>query len=271
MKKIIIPFDGGSFSKGAFKLACSLNETNPILLTGIFLPKVDYARLFFFPTAFAAPAYIPVLEDFEEEIIEKNIEDFVALCQKSNIQYRVHKDLYDSAIPRLTKETRFADLMIIGSEVFYTDGSAGPFEYLKDALHNAECPVMIVPEKFNFPSQVILGYDGSESSVYAIKQFAYLFPKVCNLNTMLVYIGDEKHNIPYHDLIEEFASAHFEKLSIRKIGEDKSSFDQWLAEHWNPLLVSGSFNRSGISELFRRSFVIQTIKAHKTSVFIAHH
>lgn len=226
-------------------------------------------KYFFFPTAFAAHAYIPVVEDAEVDTIEKNIKVFISLYQKNNIKYKVHKDLYDKTISLLTTESRFADLMIIGSEVFYTGGNAGPFEYLKDTLHHAECPVMIVPEKFSPPSQVILAYDGSESSVYAIKQFAYLFPELCKLNTMLVYFGDEKQTIPSKDLIEELVSANFEKFSIRKIcDEDKSNFDEWLSERWNPVLVSGSFNPSGISELFKRSFVIQTIKQHKTSVFL---
>jgi len=272
MKKIIIPFDGGNFSNGAFSFACRMHEINPILLAGIFLPKVDFSQFFFFPAAFAGPAYIPMQEDFEEENIENNVEEFVALCKKNNIEYRVHKDLYDSAIPQLIKETRFADIMIIGSEVFYTIGTAGPIEYLKAALHNTECPVMIVPEKFNSPSQIILAYDGSESSVYAIKQFSYLFPELCSLDTILVYSGNEKHNIPDESLIKELASSHFENLTINKIsGEDKKNFNEWLMEHSNPLLISGSFSRSDISELFNKSFVINTIKEHKTPIFIAHH
>jgi hypothetical protein len=93
MKKIIIPFDGGHFSKGAFSFASSLHEMKPILLTGVFLPEVDYARFFLFPTAFAAPAYIPMLEDFEVDEVEGNVEKFAQLCQKNFIEYRVHKDL----------------------------------------------------------------------------------------------------------------------------------------------------------------------------------
>ena len=107
---------------------------------------------------------------------------------KNFIEYRVHKDLFESPISQLTKETRFADLMIIGSETFYKSAiEYGTHEYLKDALHGTECPVIIVPEKFNFPSNIILAYDGSASSVFAIKQFALLFPELCNLKTNLVY------------------------------------------------------------------------------------
>ena len=43
-----------------------------------------------------------------------------------------------------------------------------------------------------------------------------------------------------------------------------------LQQQSNPLLVSGSFSRSEISQLFKRSFIIKTIKDHKTPVFIAH-
>src|ERR1022692_2601949 len=145
MNKVIIPFDGEHFSKGAFSFACNLNAKSAIMLTGIFLPEVDYAKIFFFPAAFAAPSYIPLADDFSEQKIDRTIELFTRLCARNNIKHRAHKDLKDPSIAELSNESRFADLMIIGSEVFYTNGSAGPFEYLKAALHKAECPVMIVP------------------------------------------------------------------------------------------------------------------------------
>ncbi len=272
MKKIIIPFDGGHFSKGAFSFASSLHEIKPILLIGVFLPEADYARFLFFPTSFAAPAFIAGVEDFEEEEVNNNVEKFAELCQKNLIEYRVHKDLFDSSIPQLSKETRFADLMIIGSETFYTNGIIeGTKEYLKDALHGTECPVVIVPEKFNFPSKIILAYDGSESSVFAIKQFALLFPELCNLKTNLVYGGDEEDNIPDQVLIEELAARHFTNLTITKLSSDnKNDIPNWFYWQKDSMLVSGSFGRSGLSKLFIKSFVIDIIKEYKTPVYIAH-
>src|SRR5450759_3916273 len=122
MKKIIIPFDGGHFSKGAFSFASSLHAIKPILLAGVFLPELDYARFIFVPTAFSAPGYVPLFENVKEGEVESNIQQFSDLCQKNSIEYRVHKDLSESSIPQLTRETRFADLMIIGSETFYKNG-----------------------------------------------------------------------------------------------------------------------------------------------------
>ena len=43
---------------------------------------------------------------------------------------------------------------------------------MRTAVHDAECPVLIVPEDCPFPVNVILAYDGSDDSVFAMKQFA---------------------------------------------------------------------------------------------------
>lgn len=272
MKKIIIPFDGNHFSKGAFSFAQNLHEINPVLLTGVFLPAVDYARFFFFPAAFAAPEYVPVMQNFEEQDVESNVGDFARQCEKNGIEYRVHKDVYEFTIPQLSKESRFADLMIIGSESFYREGTQyGTNQYLKDALRNTECPVIIVPEKYDFPSQIILAYDGSESSVFAIKQFAYLFPELCNLKTILVYAGNDKHDIPEPVSIKELATRHYPDLTITKLNSDtKNDLNKLLNEYDKSIVVSGSFGRSEISELFNKSFIMGIIKKYKTPVFIAH-
>lgn len=272
MKKIIIPFDGNHFSTGAFSFAKNLHEKSPILLTGVFLPSVDYARFFFFPSAFSAPMYMPTIEHFEEEDVAGNVEQFTELCEKNYMEYRVHKDSYGYLIPQLSTETRFADAMIIGSESFYKDGvQYGTDQYIKEALRNTECPVIIVPEEYSFPSQIILAYDGSESSVFAIKQFAYLFPELCNLKTVLVYVGNEKHDVPEQILIEELGARHYPDFTITKLTmKHKEEFSEWYDQHSHSIIVSGSFGRSGISELFSKSFVMDTIRDYATPVFIAH-
>ena len=169
MKKILLIFDGIHFSEGAFEFTRLLNEGQPVLLTGVFLPQADYASFLNYGDAISAPLYIPVME-VNEEIINKNISRFKALCQKHGIEYRVHEDYLDVALPELKRETRFADLLIIGSETFYNyTGIREPNEYMQDTLHGAECPVLVIPEKFRYPVNNILCYDGSESSVYAIK------------------------------------------------------------------------------------------------------
>jgi hypothetical protein len=270
MKKVIIPFNGGKFSEGAFSYARNLNDTKPILLTGIFLPHVDFVRFFLFPLSLSDTS-VPFEKIVEEGNIQKNIDRFTSLCQKNNIEYKIHQDLDDFAIPELTKESRFADLLIIGSEIFFKNISEKDYSlFLKDTLQHTECPVLVVPENFCFPSQNILAYDGSASSVFAIKQFAYLFPDLCDNKTILVYAAEETEDIPAQVNIEELATSHFSNLAITILDGREMNFNDWVLKYENPILISGSFGRSGFSLQFTKSFVINIIDAHKIPVFIAH-
>jgi hypothetical protein len=205
--------------------------------------------------------------------VQENIKRFGDYCIKNGIEYRVHKDFDDFALPELKKETRFADLLIISGETFYKNsGSDEPSEYLKEALHGVECSVIVVPEDIQFPDTNILAYDGSASSVYAIKQFAYLFPELTGNETVLVYANEkENEELPDQVNIEELASRHYNNLVISKVHADpKNFFHSWLQEKRNSILVSGAFGRSGFSRLFHKSFISDIIKEHKLPVFISH-
>ena len=214
-----------------------------------------------------------VAED-EDAAVAKNIERFESLCKKNNIEFRVHKGFADFALYELKNETRFADLLIIGSESFYKGlGTDVLNDYLKNTLRKVECPVIVVPEKFNFPATNILAYDGSESSVYAIKQFVYLFPELVTNSTILIYAKEkEKQQLPDEVNIEELTARHFQDLTITKLELDpKKYLNTWLSEQQSPIFVSGSFGRRAISGLFHKSFVNDIIKEHSIPVFITHH
>jgi hypothetical protein len=272
MKKILLAFDGAHFSEGAFEFARKLNELSPILLTGIFLPLIDYSSLWSYSAAASGGLVIPLLEEEDVITIEKNIDRFKSLCQHNNIEYRVHKDFTDFALPALKKETRFADLLILGSELFYVNiGITEPNSYLRDAIHNAECPVVVVPEQFDFPEKNILTYDGSESAVYAIKQFTYLFPDLTDNKTVLLYAkSDDEIAFPDEQYIEELCARHFTNFTLFKLGIDpKKYFSLWTSEKKGAILVSGAYGRSSFSMMFKRSFVADVIRDHKLPVFIA--
>lgn len=273
MKKIILAFDGTNFSKGAFEFARKLNETEPILLTGIFLPQADYAGLWVYTDGIGLPILTPLV-NIEEETkeMEKNIQAFKNLCISNNIDCRVHKDLYEFTVPQLVSETRFADLLIIGSEVFYKSFSKEPNDNLKDVLRRSECPVVIVPENYEQPDSVVLTYDGSDSSVFAIKQFAYLFPEMCKNKTILLHMSkDNTGTMPEQQNIEELTARHFSNLEFFTLQADpKVFFGTWLMEQGNAIVVSGSYGRSGVSDLFKKSFIADIITEHRLPIFIWH-
>ncbi len=274
MKKILLVFDGVHFSEGALEFARKLSETDPLMLTGIFLPQNDYADMLTYSAgSIAAPLFIPPVLEEDVAKLEKNILRFSTWCINNGIDYKVHKDFNDFAVLELEKESLFADLMIIGSEVFYAGISyTNPNDHLTDILHMAKCPVITVPEKYVFPKINILAYDGSDASVYAIKQFAYLFPALADNKTLLTYTSaDPDTEIPDEPFIEELAVKHYKDLTVAKLNFDpKKFFSVWTSEEKPAIVISGSFGRSGLSRLFKKSFVADIIHEHETPVFIAH-
>ncbi len=252
MKKIILAFDGTHFSEGAFEFARQLNEINPVLITGVFLPQAEIANLWSYADGAGGP-YIPIIESNETDIVQKNVAHFKKLCEGNGIDYRVHEDFFDFVLPELKKETSYADLLILGSEMFYKNmGTDSPNDYLRDALQDLKCPVLLVPEMFEFPENIILTYDGSEDSIYAIKQFAYVLNELTKKETTLVYVSEgTKDDFPNKIQMEELVARHFSNLTLLKLDISPNNFfKDWLIKRKSSLVVSGSYGRSGLSQIF---------------------
>lgn len=270
MKKVLLMFDGAHFSKSAFDFVRQLNSLDHVLVTGVFLPQSVATSLWSYTDAMSGTVIMPVLPEAETNTASR--EEFETLCRKSGMEYRIHEDAYDFALPELITETRFADLLVIGSESFYENSQTGVNEYLQEVLQRVECPVIIVPENFEFPDNTILCYDGSASSVYAIKQFAYLFPELSKQPTLLVYAQDnDKIEFPHENNIEELTARHYQDLTLLKLEINPAKyFTAWMNNKEGAILVAGAFGRSAISQLLRKSFIKTILGNHRIPVFIAH-
>lgn len=267
-----MPVDGNNFPQGAFDFAEQLNQQQPVLLTGLFLPSVDYTDIsMYYIGGLAGPLY-PLTLDEEPGIMLAAKKRFEELCLKHHIEYRIHDDIQGSIIDGIKKESRYSDLLILSNELFYKNlGERTQKEYLNDTMHAAECPIIVVPESFSFPQSIVMAYDGTEESVYAIKQFSYLFPELTGLKTLVVYASDSGDEIPDMPYVEEFAARHFSNLTFFKLEADAGKyFSTWLADHGNTLLVSGSHSRSALSEMLSKSFLEAVISEHRIPIFNAH-
>lgn len=274
MKKIIIALDGEHFPHGAFEFAKYINQQSDILLAGVFLSPVDYSKVLAF-SGVDGVTLLPewLMQDDDESLVSKNIILFKEACEKEGISYRVHKDNNLLALSSLVEETRFADLLLVSSELFYKNiGNRQPNFYLEEVLKKTECPVLLVPEKFTAPNQVVLAYNGSESCLFAIKQFAYLFPGLTNKETILLSISaNTEEEIPEYSLVTELISGHYANLQLQHIAmNNKTNLVTWLEGQPDSYVVMGSFSRSMFSELFKKSFASSVIKDAKMPVFISH-
>jgi hypothetical protein len=143
---------------------------------------------------------------------------------------------------------------------------------MRELLHRSECPLLLLPDKAYLPGELVLAYDGSPASVFAIKQFAYLFPEFTQLKTTLVYICDKPEaTIPDEAAIKELGMQLYKKFRILKMWlRSEDLFGAWLGMATNPWLVTGSYGRTALSEAFHPSFSKVLIREHKTPVFVAH-
>src|SRR5688500_18765597 len=115
MKKVLIAFDGTHFSEGACKFALQLHKLQSLMITGIFIPQLNFSSLWSYSGGAFVPEIIPYAEEEDGKVVQENIERFQRFCVENDITYSVHKDFFDFALPELKKETRFADLLILSS------------------------------------------------------------------------------------------------------------------------------------------------------------
>lgn len=274
MKKILLVYDGTMYVPELLDFALELHKLSPVSVTGLFLSPMDFSALWSFPVVPGTSAsYVGGPEEVEakEGLMEKAIKDFEVRCTMNGVLFSVRSNTDGLVFEAIQKESRFADLMIIGSEHFYKQFGEQPNEYLKEILRNSECGVLLLPDQCKFPQKIILAYDGGETSVFAIKQFAYLFPNFSKKRTLLMYAGDKVKDVPDQSLISELVLRHYPDMDVQLINmEDRDDLVHWLNNQQDALIVAGSFGRSAFSQLFKKSFLTQLISDQHLPMFISH-
>jgi hypothetical protein len=280
MKQILMIGAGHHSPKGPINFLHWMQGQSPVHAKGLFFRPVDYAALDHAALDHAFPATVPrgagtipvmELEDNEKEVIAVHKAEFSRQCEQYHIAYSLHDNDREWNKDLLQKESRFADLILISGAFFYaeTDNNG---RYLREVLYSAECPVLIVPENFTTLQRLFMAYDGSRDSLYALKQFCYLFPDSTELPTEILYVNEGAGDIiPDLDRLKQFTRAKFDCISFSMLRFNANDYlATWISEKKNALLVSGSFGRSSVSYLGNRSFSEDVVHDCQLPVFIAH-
>jgi hypothetical protein len=273
MKQVLFVSAGQEFPQGPFSLLRMMQRDERIHAKALFFKPIDYATLAAV-TAGSRIGPVLALEERENETVAAHKTQFARQCEQHYITFTIHDNAAEWQRDLLIKESRFADLLVISGELFYADAANGqPNGYLHDALHHAECPVVIVPENFHTIEHLYMAYDASRESLYALKQFCYLFPQLTALPAAMIYLNEEaSDDIPDIDHFKQFSRLKFECLGCAKLHFKPSEYlSTWLSEKKEGLLISGSFGRSSLSYLTKPSFADAVIREHQLPVFIAHH
>ena len=275
MRQILFLGAGREFPKGAFTFLRTMHVSERVHARALFFKPVDYGSL----SAVAANcgasiAPILELEEKEKETIHLHKELFARECHNQNVFFTINENEQSWDKDLLIKESRFSDLILISGQLFYADAEGRqPNHYLLEALHAAECPVLIIPETFTAVERLYMAYDGSKESILALKEFCHLFPDLCDLPMEFVYVDEQSGNgIPEIERLREFTQLKFNSMNFARLQFKAAEyFAGWISEKHNVLLISGSFGRAPFSYLMKRSFAEHIIHDHQMPVFIAHH
>jgi hypothetical protein len=271
MKKLLLPVEGGHYPQELLDFVRLLQPMDPVLLTATFIPEPDLVSL---PGLRQLPSNVPVsCYNDEERLVRYQSKQLHQFCEESGIRLTIRQNKEEAPLASLRRESRYADLLLLDNRYFFADpDQAQPNEEMKEMLHRSECPILLLPEKTTLPGEIILTYDGSAESVFAIRQFSYLFPEWTRIQTTLVYVNEDPGaKIPEGGSIRELCALHFKKFRVMKLQLQTAEFyHTWLSMMSNPWVVAGSFGRNSLSQVFSGSFSAELIRQHQVAVFIAH-
>jgi nucleotide-binding universal stress UspA family protein len=283
MEKILLAVDAGSLNMNAIDFACYITKLNHSRLTGLFLEGLLPAeRIYASESAHPGPDGVVGKKAIEEEGAadaeyraddpEENIRKFREACVCRETLSAVHRDR-GVGLSEVIEESRFADLLIIDPETFLSrrDRSA-PGRFVKDVLIESECPVLIAPYRYEPVEEIYFAYQDSSSSLFAIKQFTYLFPGLANKKCVLINVRPDGGDVIEEQYkMKEWLKNHYENVEFVILkGEASDELFAHLMGRKNGLVVMGSYGRSIFSRFFRPSHSRLVIKTLNLPVFIAH-
>lgn len=277
MKKIIAAFDGLKYAENTTQCALDFAKRTQTHLVGVFPDDITYASYFVHQLVVKKGVTADMLRKYEERDAatrKKSVEKFETICKQSGIQFSLHVDKR-VAIQGLKHESIYADMLIISmKETFSNYPEKPPTRFIRDLLSDAQCPVMLVPEKYAQIEKIVFLYDGEPSSVYAIKMFSYLLPEMSGIPAEVISVNPftKTLHLPDNKLMKEFMKRHYPKstYTILKGLAEESIVKKLKEKDEHTLVVLGAYRRGAVSRWFRESMADVLMKEVKLPLFIAH-
>lgn len=240
----------------------------PSQITGLFLKKKNQPKPLtqgFFERRSAEAEEMPL---FYEQI--RWAEE---TCRMAGSVFRaIHGK--EISLPQVINQTTYADLIIAHAQTDFNDYLLTSMNAsLKDMLVDAHCPILLVRPNIHPIQKIIFTYDGSYSSMHAIKMFSYLFPSTTTAQVSLIsidsYRNDQKEN---EKLLDEWLDHHYgnveREMQQRTVKEQLLDIANRSTE--NTYVVMSTYGKEAYARIFHPSHVQLLLGYSKASLFIAH-
>ena len=278
MKKIIVALDAVTYNEYGLEYALGIAKRSGGMILGVFLHDMSYIYSDI-PSVFelVPVEYSHIIEKQHDdgEKLALNIKLFNERCKAEDVKHKAH--FYDGTniVDFLVKESVFADILILDEHMSFTHTTSNEVSnFITDVLEEAHCPVLIVPHKFLPVENVFLCYDGSPSSVFAIKMYSYLFPSWSQKITSLISFNETSSNhLKSSENIKDLLLQHFPFLiiDVENNHETEADISKFFKENSaNGFIVMGAYGRSAFSRLLKKSLADKIINEIKVPIFITH-
>ncbi len=277
MNKVIAAFDGLRYSESTVEYAIDVATLSESHLTGIFLDDRTYTSYKIYELVLdhgVSEQKLKMLKEKDNQTRALSAEKFEVRCRKAGLTFNIHHDK-NIALQDLLHETVYSDLLVINhSESFTHYEEEYPTRFIRDLLSNSQSPVYLVPKIYKKIEKLVFLFDGTNTSVYAIKMFNYLFPQFNKNLVELICIKnmDSTLHIPDYQLLKEFLKRHYVniKFTVLKGIPELEIVNHLKFEENNILVVLGAYRRTMLSRWFKSSMADALIKELKLPLFIAH-
>ncbi len=276
MNKVIAALDGLNISESSVDYAAYLAKNFNAYIVATFLEDITYHQ----PRhehkhLFTEWSEVEKLSEEEEEVRKTALHKIQSRFNKEGIKYNIHQDKI-VAIQSLLNESYYADMVVIGAhEKFSNWDKSDPSHFIKELLAGSDCPVMLVPEVFTPIEKFIFCYDGSPSSIYAIKQFGYLFSVLPKHQVEILMVTDDQHSnhFPNQHYLKELLKQKYSVVLqsvIKNSDTQKGMIDYLKTQSSNCMVVIGAYQRSTFSRWLNQSIADTLISSLNIPIFIAH-
>lgn len=278
MEKIIVAIDGLNYKASATEYAIALAIHLHSHLVGIFLHDRTYHsyRIYDIDTGkLMTNEEIDKGEAEDVRLRKDAIQQFKDACNLRKIPYTIREDK-DIALHALVHESLYADLLVINAgEQFNPFPVKRPSAFMKNLLETVECPIILAPDQFEPLHKAVLLYDGTPTSVYALKKFCDLMPRYANpiaVEVLAIKKDDESLHLKDNKLMKEYLKRHLPKAIFTVVkGEAHRKIPALLKKEGpGTLVVLGAYQRGVVSRWFRPSMADVLLSTVALPLFIAH-
>jgi nucleotide-binding universal stress UspA family protein len=277
MKKIIAAMDAVSFSEEQLIHFHDIAKMAGGRLTIVFLENIRVEML---PVANPFPIEaFPVSDTFDlrfleqrRQLIRNQVNHFHTICSRNNLDVILHEKT-GMPLESVIIESRFSDLLLINNHMtFATSYDSDPPKFVRDILREAQCPVLVLPSNQKDIRELLFTYNGSFSSMYAIRQFTCLFQNLFAKKLTVLYVDDRKTGkITEEALLKDYLKYHYNNWEIELLsGEPSFEIMSYLMTRTNSMVTLGAYGRSKFSQFFHHSDAEKILHTINTYFFITH-